>query len=414
VIATSPSQTPHSVADAEWFRRPQLRAIFAALNRDGHEACIVGGALRNTLMGLPVGDVDFAATATPEEIIRFAGDAGLKPVPTGIGHGTITIVAQGTPFEVTTLRRDVETHGRHATVAFTRDWAADAARRDFTINALYAPADGRIFDPLGGIADIHARRVRFIGSAHERIREDYLRILRFFRFTADYTSGPPDAEGLAACIRERAGLAKLSAERVRAELLRILVTRDPPLALEPMAGSGLLIAILGGLVRLSHFSRMAAIEARLDVPPDAIRRLAALAIMIEEDAARLAKRLRLSKAEAARLAAMAARQPLIDAGLNGKAARVALYRLGEAAYRDRVLVSWSRAADGAPEEDWRGLYSLPDRWRPGVMPLTGQDLIAHGVAPGPDMGETLRLLEDRWIESDFTLSRTALLESLAR
>jgi poly(A) polymerase len=159
---------------------------------------------------------------------------------------------------------------------------------------------------------------------------------------------------------------------------------------------------------------MAAIEARLVVPPDAIRRLAALAIMIEEDAARLAKRLRLSKAEAARLVAMAARPPVIDAGLNGKAARAVLYRLGEAAYRDRVLVSWSRTVGGALEEEWRRLYSLPDRWRPGVMPLTGQDLIAHGVAPGPDMGETLRLLEDRWIESDFTLSRTALLESLAR
>jgi tRNA nucleotidyltransferase/poly(A) polymerase len=412
VIATSPSQTPHSVADAEWFRRPQLRAVFAALNRDGHEACIVGGALRNSLMGLPVVDVDFAATATPEEIIRFAGDAGLKPVPTGIGHGTITIVAQGTPFEVTTLRQDVETHGRHATVAFTRDWAADAARRDFTINALYAPADGRIFDPLGGIADIHARRVRFIGSARERIREDYLRILRFFRFTADYTSGPPDAEGLAACIRERAGLAKLSAERVRAELLRILVTRDPLLALEPMADSALLIAILGGLVRLSHFSRMMEIEARLDLRPDAIRRLASLAIMIEEDAARLAKRLRLSNAEAARLAAMAARAPVIDAGLGDKAARAVLYRLGEAAYRDRVLVGWSRAAGDAPEEDWRRLYSLPDRWQPGLMPLTGQDLIAHGIAPGPEMGEALRLLEDRWIESDFSLSREALLASL--
>lgn len=413
MTANSPSQTPLSVADAEWFQRPQLRAVFAALNRDGHEARVVGGAPRNTLMGLPVGDVDFAATATPEEIIRFAGEASLKPVPTGIGHGTITIVAQGTPFEVTTLRRDVETHGRHATVAFTRDWTADATRRDFTINALYADADGRVFDPLGGLADIHARRVRFIGSASERIREDYLRILRFFRFTADYTAGPSDPEGLAACIRERAGLAKLSAERIRAELLRILVTRDPPLALEPMADSGLLIAILGGLIRLAHFERMAAVEARLTLPPDAIRRLAALAIMIEEDAARLSKRLRLSNAEAARLHAMAAREPIIGAGLDDKPARVVLYRLGEAAYRDRVLVSWSRSDGNAAEADWRRLYSLPDRWQPGVLPLTGQDLLARGIAPGPDMGETLRLLEDRWIKSDFSLSREALLASLA-
>ncbi len=341
---TDASQTPTrlSVAGAEWFRQPQVGALFAALNREGHEARIVGGATRNTLMGLPVSDIDFAVTATPDEVIRLAEQAGLKPVPTGIDHGTITVVADHIPFEVTTLRQDVETHGRHATVAFTRDWAADAARRDFTLNALYADVTGAIFDPLGGLPDLEARRVRFIGSAHERIREDYLRILRFFRFTADYSSGPPDAEGLSACIEERGGLGGLSGERVRAELLRILVTRNPRLALEPMAETGLLVAILAGVVRLTHFERMAGIEARLGIKPAPIRRLAALSLMVEEDADRLASRLRLSNAEAARLDAMAALRPMLSAATGERDARVALYRLGAQAFQDRVLIAWAR------------------------------------------------------------------------
>lgn len=410
----SQSATDLNVAAADWFRRPQLQAVFASLNRDGHEARIVGGALRNTLMGLPVGDVDFAVTATPDEVVRLTEEAGFKAVPTGIDHGTITVIVEGTPFEVTTLRHDVETHGRHATVAFTRDWAADAARRDFTINALYAASDGRIFDPLGGLPDIHARRVRFIGSAVERIREDYLRILRFFRFTADYSANPPDAGGLAACIEERDGLASLSAERIRAELLRILATRSPLLALEPMAESGLLISVLGGVVRLSHFEQMTEIEASLGLKAVPIRRLAALAVMVEEDAERLSKRLRLSNAETARLEAMAALEPGIYAELDEKAARIALYRLGEQAYRDRVLLAWSRAHHDTHKDVWHQLLTLPDRWQPPVFPLKGQDLVARGRAPGPTIGQTLRKLEEKWIASDFKLSRNDLLGNLRR
>ena len=403
-----------SVADAEWFRRPGVQAVFAALNRDGHEARVVGGAVRNTLLGLPVGDIDFAATALPPEIVDFAGKAGLKSVPTGIGHGTITVVVEGVPYEVTTLRQDVETHGRHATVAFTRDWAADAARRDFTVNALYAASDGRVDDPLAGLSDLRARRVRFINSARDRIREDYLRILRFFRFTAEYGAGPPDPEGLSACIAERAGLARLSPERIRAEMLRILVSREPLAAIDPMAETGLLSSLLGGVIYVGHFARMAAIEAWVGAQPVPIRRLAALAVRIEEDAARLTARLRLSNAEAARLTAMAALTPPIRRDLPESHAKVALYRLGRQTFQDRLLAAWAITSDAETDETWRRLYELPERWMPPSFVLNGQDLVARGFKPGPELGAALRKLEAKWIASDFSLSRKQLMRGLGR
>ena len=400
------------MAGADWFRRRGVQALFTALNRDGHEARAVGGALRNTLLGLPVSDIDFAATALPGDIMRFAGDAGLKSIPTGIEHGTITVLVEDARYEVTTLRRDVETHGRHATVAFTRDWAADAARRDFTINALYAAADGSVVDPLGGLGDLRARRVRFINSARERIAEDYLRILRFFRFTAEYGDGPPDAEGLAACITERAGLARLSPERVRAEMLRILVSREPMAAIEPMAETGLLTGRFGGVVYPGALARAAAIEAALGLPPVPIRRLAALAVRIEEDAARLTARLRLSNAEAARLDAMGRLEPAIRREMDDFSAKRALYRVGPERFRDRVLIAWAKSADAETDAVWRHIDQLPGRWTPPSFVLSGQDLMARGLKPGPQIGAALRELEAKWIASDFTLSREELLRSL--
>ena len=400
------------MAGADWFRRRGVQALFTALNRDGHEARAVGGALRNTLLGLPVSDIDFAATALPGDIMRFAGDAGLKSIPTGIEHGTITVVVEDARYEVTTLRRDVETHGRHATVAFTRDWAADAARRDFTINALYAAADGSVVDPLGGLGDLRARRVRFINSAGERIAEDYLRILRFFRFTAEYGDGPPDAEGLAACITERAGLARLSPERVRTEMLRTLVARKPMAAIAPMAETGLLTGLLGGVVYPMHLARAAAIEAALGLLPVPIRRLAALCVRIEEDAARLTTRLRLSNAEAARLDAMGRLEPAIRREMDDFSAKRALYRVGPERFRDRVLIAWAKSADAETDAVWRGIDQLPGRWTPPSFVLGGQDLMARGLKPGPQIGAALRELEAKWIASDFTLSRDELLQGL--
>ena len=398
-----------SIAGTAWFEAPGVRAVFQALNRDGHEARVVGGAVRNTLMGLPVADIDFATTASPEEVETLARKAGLKPVATGLHHGTITLVVDGRPFEVTTLRQDVETHGRHATVRFTRDWAGDAKRRDFTMNALYAAEDGHIHDPLGGYHDLRGRHVHFIGLAHERIREDYLRILRFFRFIAEYSAEGPDRVGFHAAVMERGGLARLSAERVHAELLRILLSRRPMLALEPMTDGGFLTSILGGVVRLAHFERLAALEEQLGQPRDPVRRLGALAVMIEEDAGRLSTRLRLSNAQVARLNGIAALQPVIHADLEEARAQEMLYRVGAETWRDRVLIAWARSGDDPASVPWRALLSLPERWDMPVFPLKGRDLLKTGMERGPGIGETLLELEEAWIASGFRLSREELL-----
>lgn len=402
-------KAPLSVAGADWFESPATQAVFRALNSGGNETRSVGGAPRNTLMGLPVSEVDFATTAMPEEVTALAAKAGLKAVPTGLKHGTVTVIVDHQPFEVTTLRQDVETFGRRANVKFTRDWAVDASRRDFTMNALYAAADGAVYDPLGGYPDLMARRVRFIGSARARIREDYLRILRFFRFNANYGDGI-DPESLAACIAERGGLANLSAERVRAELFRILTARAPHRALEPMDDAGLLISLLGGVVRRIHAERLIHIETAIGAPADALRRLAALAVMVEEDAKRLTARLRLSNAEAARLHAMAARQPLLTEETGELALRAALYRLGGRAYGDRILLAWARVGGEPSSAPWRGRLGLPERWHVPVFMLKGEDLLAAGLEKGPALGGTLRKLEEAWIASDFSLSREALLQ----
>jgi len=407
--------TPLSVADAEWFQRTELQRVFAALNSEGHEARIVGGALRNTLMKLPIGDVDFAVTAEPEEMMRLAEAAGLKTVPTGLSHGTVTIVVDGMPFEATTLRHDVETDGRFAKVAFTREWAADASRRDFTINALYADADGRVYDPLGeGIADIQAGRIRFIGRPVDRIHEDYLRILRFFRFTAEYSRTNVDPAGLEACIDGKDGLAQLSAERVRTELLRILAAENPMLALEPMAESGILELILGGKARLPVFARLAAIEAHLNLHAYPVRRLAALAVAGPVDARRLAKELKLSNAESASLKHMGAPEPEIHPALSKVEQRHLLYRLGPERYDDRVLIAWSCSDASVDDKEWLSVSTLPKRWTPPEFSISGEDLIARGFKPGPELGKALRELEERWIASNFKLSKDKLLADLTK
>ncbi len=245
VRAKKSGQLP-DLRQAEWLRRPATVAVFAALTAKGAEARAVGGAVRNTLMGTPVKDVDIATTALPADVMRLAAEAGLHSVPTGFEHGTVTVVAQHVPYEVTTLRRDIETFGRHARVTFTTDWAEDARRRDFTMNALYCSADGVVHDPLGGYDDLSARRVRFIGDARARIREDYLRTLRFFRFLAQYGNGAaPDPEGLAAAIAEKAGLAGLSGERIRAELLLLLAAPGAVEAVRAMREATLLEPVLG-------------------------------------------------------------------------------------------------------------------------------------------------------------------------
>lgn len=403
----SPELAPPSLNAAPWLTRPETVRVFAALSGETGATRAVGGAVRDALLGLSVSDVDFATTIHPENVIARARKSGLKAIPTGLVHGTVTVVADGASFEVTTLRRDVETFGRHATVAFTEDWAEDAARRDFTINALYADADGTLFDPLGAYADLVAGRVRFIGDPVQRIKEDYLRILRFFRFNASYGRGDFDAEGLSACVRERKGLAKLSAERVANELKRLLVAPRVGEAVSILFDHGLLCDILGSVPQLPRFERLAGIEAALDREPSAILRLAALAVFVPDDAKRLARRFKLSNAEQTRLALGGA--PFDDALPDEAAAKRKLYRLGPDDYAARVPLAWATAAAPVSDPDWKRAATLAERWEAPVFPLRGPDITALGKFSGPEIGEMLRAVEQRWIHGGFVEDRDELL-----
>jgi poly(A) polymerase len=395
------------LADAAWLKSGAVKELLARLDRDGEEARVVGGAVRNALLHLAVSEVDIATTAVPDEVIRRVEAAGWKAVPTGIEHGTITVVIGGAPFEVTTLRQDIETYGRKAKVVFGRDWTADAQRRDFTVNALSASADGTVYDYVGGLPDIAARRVRFIGDPAKRIAEDYLRILRFFRFHAWYGAGAPDPAGLHACIVAREGLAALSRERVRMELLKLMLAPHAAPALAVMAEAGLLGAVLGGVPLLASYENTVKAEAAAGLTADAVRRLGALGVLVEEDAARLGERLRLANAEADRLRALEHWWRVSPA--NGDhVARALLYLLGPESFGDRVLIAWARSPDGAADHAWRELAGLPQRWTAPVFPLKAADLISRGIAAGPALGATLHLAEEFWIEADFPLDRPAL------
>ena len=387
-------------ADVPWLDDGPAAKLLAVLDTGGEEARAVGGAVRNTLMQLPPGDVDVATTALPEDVVRRARAAGFHPVPTGIEHGTVTVVVAGTPFEVTTLRQDIETDGRHAAVRFGRDWQADAERRDFTMNALFLTRERRVIDFVGGVADITARRVRFIGDPDTRIREDYLRILRFFRFFAAHGEGVPEGASLAACIRNRGGLAQLSRERVRVETMKLLPGKRAAEAATAMAESGILDRVLAGVADLPALTRMAAIETAMQLEPDAVRRLAALAVRVVEDAERLRERLRLSNDEYRRLVAVGDGWWRVLPSADDAAARTLLYRLGADAYRDRALVAFARARMPEPAA-WAALLSLPERWTPPKFPLSGKDFLARGLAKGPALGAALRRAEKAWIAAGF-------------
>jgi poly(A) polymerase len=383
-----------------WLRLPATQAVFAAIEAAGHDVRAVGGAVRNTLLGMPVKDVDLATTARPEQVMAAAAKAGLTVIATGLQHGTVTVVSDHLPHEVTTLRSDTTTDGRHATVAFTGDWTADAGRRDLTINALYCDRHGRIFDPLGGRADVEARRVRFIGDARARIREDYLRSLRFFRFHAEYAAGPPDPTGIAATISERAGLARLSGERIRQELQRLLLAPGVLATVATMADAGLLSELLPVVPRLAALQRLVAIETAQGLAPSATLRLAALFVGIEEDAVRLKDRLKLSAAE---------RDTLLRAGSScgapfslGQAdLQRRLYRDGPNVYTADVVLAWSRQA-GSPQPSnspaWIAALTLPRQWNVPKLPFGGRDVLALGVPAGPRIGIILQQFENWWLD----------------
>jgi poly(A) polymerase len=380
---------------AELLRRPRLARLLAVMNRDGEETRLVGGAVRNALIGRPVSEFDLASTALPGEVARRAEAAGFKPVPTGIEHGTVTVVVEGEPFEVTTLREDVETDGRRARVRFGRDFEADARRRDFTVNALSVGADGTLFDYTGGFADLEARRIRFIGDPAARIREDYLRILRFFRFHATYAAGPPDPEGLAAAERARDGLALLSPERIRAETLKLLAAPRALDTVAVMAEHGLILPVLGGAAEFGRLARAAAAGS------DPVRRLGALAVLSELDADRLRARLRLSNDEHERLlayAGMVARLKSLEGPLDGRGVRQLVAAHGVLPVDDALAAVTGEPRPLAAPDAAAVLGAFRSGSEPVPrLPLRGADLVAAGIPPGPRIGDLIARARLAWL-----------------
>ncbi|MEO1919152.1 MAG: CCA tRNA nucleotidyltransferase [Paracoccaceae bacterium] len=379
----------------DWLTSADTQTVLEMLTDAGHQAYAVGGCVRNELLGVPVADVDIATSALPEQVVKIAEGAGLKAVPTGMEHGTITVISNGEPFEVTTFRKDIETNGRHAVIAFSDNLNDDAIRRDFTVNALYVQADGTLNDPLGGLPDIEARRIRFIEDAAQRIEEDYLRILRFFRFTAWYGSPNEglDAEGLAACAAHIDGIQSLSKERLGAETKKLLAAPDPAPALMAMAASGALQQILPG-ADPQYIAPMVHLEAVDNIPASWLRRMVAMG----GDGA--AKRLRLSNAETRYI------QDVQTAMASGEPVKVTAYKFGAEVARDAELIKAASLSCPLPN-------TLLDDLAAGAaakFPIRGADLIDQMDA-GPELGKELKRLENLWINADFLPSKSDLLRS---
>lgn len=397
-----------SLAGAGWLARPAAQRIFAALDAQGQETRIIGGAVRNALMGVPVHEIDFATTATPEEVMGLAAAAGLKTVPTGIDHGTLTVVAEGRGFEVTTLREDIETDGRHAVVRFGRDWTADAMRRDFTVNALSVDVAGTVHDPVGGYADILARRIRFIGDADRRIAEDRLRILRFLRFSAEYGEGAVDGTGLSAAIRGRDGLRELSAERIGNEMRRLVMAPRAAEIVGLMQEAGILGGVVAGVGYVGSFARLVRFEQAVGAEPHMPLRLAALVARVEEDVERVTGRLRLTNAERDRMLAALAARAVFTPLPGPRAARASLYRLGQPAWRDGLCLAFAEGTAAADDAAWTALHGLPDNWTIPRFPLSGRDIVGRTIPSGPAVGALLRSVESWWVAQDFVPDERAL------
>lgn len=413
--------TPDRIDPPDWMTAAPTRAALQALAAGGATVRFVGGCVRDAILGLQPADIDMAITELPETVIRRLEKAKLKAVPTGIAHGTVTAVVPPATFQVTTLRRDVETDGRHATVSFGTDWAEDAARRDFTINALYADGDGVLHDYTGGRADLAAGIVRFIGDAEARVAEDYLRVLRFFRFHARFARGAPDAAALAACTAAAGKLDRLSGERIRDELLKILALPNAADALMLMQQSGVLTALLphegfGAAFDAVAFGRLVALQQAVasasDLEPEVWPRLAILFPAADEGVAeRVGERLKLSNAQRLRMTALLGPAPFDPATVADEAVwRRMLYRFGIERCRDRVLLA---ASAGLLDEDIAiARIVAAATWQRPVFPLRGADILAVGFAPGPTVSALLNELEDWWAAEGFRPGRDACLARL--
>jgi poly(A) polymerase len=382
----------HRLEGQDWLAASATRSVMAALGAAGGPDCarFVGGCVRNALIGAPIDDIDIATTLTPDAVVSALKAARLRAVPTGIEHGTVTAISEHQPFEITTLRRDVSTDGRRATVAFTTDWSEDAERRDFRLNALYADADGVILDPTGqGVEDAMAGRIVFVGEPEGRIREDYLRILRFYRFYAWYGRGAPDAAAVAACAALAQGVEQLSAERVSKELLKLLAAPDPRPAVRLMGEAGVLGRVLPP-------TDLALFEAMTEISPDAVLRLSALLPDDPAQAAEVARSLRLSNAQRYRLVEAVADEAITT--LTPAEGRAVIYRDGRQAFEDRVMRAWAAGGDA---EDARRLLALAQDWTRPSLPVGGRDLARLGLKSGPETGRVLKAFEASWIADDF-------------
>ena len=405
-----------TIALQSWMSDPGAQEILAVLAMaDTPAALFVGGCVRDALLGREVTDVDIATIHAPEEVVRRLDAAGIGYHTIGADHGTVGAHAGGRTYEITTLRVDVETDGRHATVAYTDDWALDAARRDFTMNALYADGAGNIHDPLGGMDDLTARLVRFIGDPHDRIREDALRILRFFRFNAQLDNTELDEAGLAACISHAPMLAGLSGERVRDELRKLLLSQSPARVFAVFATHDLLDDALSSLHDVAGLVALTRIEDQ-HTAPDFVRRLCAL-MGDASDPQPVATRLRLSRAETQKLEFLGQRRRDLEPAMPAELQRRQLFRLGPEAWRDQVLLNWAadtRHADANRTGAWVALLSLPDTWPVPVFPLRGSDVLPLGVAPGPEISRLLTAVENWWIDGGFVADRKACLAALTQ
>lgn len=398
--------------DCEWLSRPATQNVFQALSDAGHNVRAVGGCVRNALLGKPVKDVDLATTALPAQTTAAAEAAGLTAIPTGADHGTITVISDHIPHEVTTLRQDVSTDGRRAEVAFTDDWALDASRRDFTINAFYADAKGNVFDPVGGYADLRAGRIRFIGDAEARIREDYLRILRFFRFTAEYGDGNLDEIGLAAAVELKSGLDQLARERIHQEIFALLLAPAASDVAAAMEATGIFDQVFQCHGDVAALLRLIAIEKNLNCKPDAIRRLASLFLHHQSDAARLRDQLKLSNKEFERLNQMSKHNPKTLPNIGYKALHAMLYEYGPQTFQDRLLLAWARSGVSGTDENRTQLFHYARQWQRPEFPLRGDDVLALGIDPGPEVGALLQAVEQWWVERDFKPTRDMAMDKL--
>lgn len=398
-----------------WMGQLRTQAVIAALEAHGSPGCarFVGGCVRNTVMGQPIDDIDIATTLTPDQVIEALAKAGLRAIPTGIDHGTVTALSGGRPYEITTLRRDVSTDGRRAVVAFTQDWGQDAQRRDFRFNALYADIEGRVYDPTGeGVNDAREGRVVFVGDPMTRIREDSLRILRFFRFQAWYGRGEPDQEALGACKALKGLIEGLPAERIQMELLKLLAAEDPGPALRLMAATGLLSTILPSVQSLARLEGLLTIQTEQLFENDAELRLAAMIPSDPDIAREAAEALRLSNALKTRLVEAAGQTPRIVSWMSPREIRRTIHALGVATFSDRVKLAWASAPRSATTPQWRGLLALGQSWTPPAFPLTGEEVLKAGVPKGPMVGEVMREVETWWIDQDFIEDKFSVIERL--